>query len=350
MALVYTPYQLTGLSVAVALLIGTIEWLQISIGALHLRGRLADFVSGLEMGALGYLVVGLFFVAWGVSVTVWKFGRFGERGRRQSVHAKSAMACLAILAFAVLAPPLSALADTGSTAADHPAGKVIHIVALGDSTTAPYDWAPQVKRVYASCLPETLAIHGIHVEVVNAGIGDTTTAQALARLDRDVRSHKPDVVIVQFGINDSWIDADEGKTLPRLTRTQYGDNLRTIIGILRRDGAQPVLMTPNSMRWLDPYYIRVFQEHPGLLDTRASRGIDKLLDVYAEDVRSVAHEQSVPLVDIFAAFEDRDKITGHSINEILLEGDGIHPNQAGQDLVCSLLSKRLLELLSPRAR
>lgn len=228
-----------------------------------------------------------------------------------------------------------------------PADTTVRIVALGDSTTAPYDWAPQVKRVYAGCLPEALAAHGIHAQVFNAGIGDTTTAQAVARLDRDVRSRKPDIVIVQFGINDSWIDADEGKTLPRLTRDQYRGNLRTIIDTLRRDGARLVLMTPNPMRWSDPYYIKVFEQHPGLLDTRAARGIDRLLDVYAEDMRAVAREEGVPLVDVFEAFEAHGRTPGHSIDDILLEGDGIHPNQAGQDLVCGLLSKRLVDLLAP---
>jgi len=29
---------------------------------------------------------------------------------------------------------------------------------------------------------------------------------AFGQLDRDVRSHRPDIVILQFGINDAWID------------------------------------------------------------------------------------------------------------------------------------------------
>jgi lysophospholipase L1-like esterase len=42
-------------------------------------------------------------------------------------------------------------------------------------------------------------------------------------------------VIIQFGINDSWIDADQGRTEPRLTRGQFRDNLLHIIRTLRRD-------------------------------------------------------------------------------------------------------------------
>ena len=127
---------------------------------------------------------------------------------------------------------------------------MINLVAFGDSTTASADeWAPSIKEVYAQCLPRTLATHGIQAEVVNAGIGDTTTRQGRERLDGDVRIHDPDIVIIQFGINDSWIDADLGRAEPRLTREEFRDNLLYIIRTLREDAAQVILMTPNPMRW-----------------------------------------------------------------------------------------------------
>jgi lysophospholipase L1-like esterase len=223
----------------------------------------------------------------------------------------------------------------------------IRIVALGDSTTAKArEWAPEIQQVYAECLPGALASHGISAVVVNAGIGDTTTRQAIARLDRDVRRHRPDIVVVQFGINDSWIDVDAGRTRPRLSRAEYRGNLRTIIRRVKGDGAKVVLMTPNPMRWGDPYYIKAFTQHPGLLDVSKERGIDQLLDAYAEDVRAVAKSEAVALVDVFAAFEQYGAIRGQSVNDILLAGDGIHPNQAGQHLVCKLLTLRIVEILA----
>jgi len=248
---------------------------------------------------------------------------------------------LAGTALALLATAVAGVSPAGADAQ----GKTLRIVALGDSTTATaLDWAPPIKEVYADCLPRSLAAHGISASVVNAGIGDTTTRDALARLDRDVRHHHPDLVVIQFGINDSWIDVDQGSTAPRLTREEYRKNLRKIIGLLKSDGARVVLMTPNPMRWADPYYIKAFGEHPGLLDTHAPRGIDRLLDLYAADVREVAHQEQVTLVDVFAAFEGYGKVPGQSIDELLLAGDGIHPNQAGQHLVCKLLTDRIAGL------
>ena len=226
----------------------------------------------------------------------------------------------------------------------------VRIVTFGDSTTAAAkDWAPEIKEVYSDCLAAALAPHRIAAAVVNAGIGDTTTRQAVARLDRDVRRHHPDLVVVQFGINDSWIDVDEGKTKPRLTRAEFRRNLTIIARRLKQDGARVILMTPNPMRWRDPFYIKAFADHPGLLDVQAVRGIDLLLDQYATDVRNVAKSEFLPLVDVFDAFERYGNVPDQTIDDILLAGDGIHPNLAGQRLVCQLLTAQIVELLTPSA-
>jgi high-affinity nickel-transport protein len=69
----------TSLSVVVALLIGTIQLAQVLIDVLGLDGPVADFIAALEFGVLGYVIVGLFLVAWGLSVALWKFRRIEER-------------------------------------------------------------------------------------------------------------------------------------------------------------------------------------------------------------------------------------------------------------------------------
>jgi nickel/cobalt transporter (NiCoT) family protein len=82
----------TGLSVAVALLIGSIELLQVFIGLLNLRGRFFDAIAALDFGVLGYLIVAMFLLAWGLSLALWKFGRMEQRysvmaGPHAHIHA-----------------------------------------------------------------------------------------------------------------------------------------------------------------------------------------------------------------------------------------------------------------------
>jgi high-affinity nickel-transport protein len=69
----------TTLSIAVALVIGTIELLQVFIGLFDLHGRIFDLVASLDFSVLGYLIVGMFLLAWGLSVALWKFGRIEKR-------------------------------------------------------------------------------------------------------------------------------------------------------------------------------------------------------------------------------------------------------------------------------
>jgi lysophospholipase L1-like esterase len=214
----------------------------------------------------------------------------------------------------------------------------ITIVTLGASSTAVDDWTGQAMAMYPELLPGALEARGITARVHNAGIGDTTTREARERLDRDVRVHAPDIVVILFGINDSWIDIDEGRREPRLTRDEYRDNLRHMIAILQADGARVILMTPTPMRWDDPLYLELFEKNPGLLDTHDERGIDRLLDLYAQDLRDVARQVGVPLVDLHRAFEAYDGQPGQTIRDLLLAGEGIHPNARGQELICELLA------------
>jgi high-affinity nickel-transport protein len=78
----------TGLTVAVALLVGSIELLQVLAGRLNLHGAFFDFIAALDFGILGYLIVGMFLLAWGLSVVVWKYGRIAQRySMLQTPHA-----------------------------------------------------------------------------------------------------------------------------------------------------------------------------------------------------------------------------------------------------------------------
>ncbi|MEN1884695.1 HoxN/HupN/NixA family nickel/cobalt transporter [Streptomyces mirabilis] len=76
---VFYNLTITGLSVAVALIIGTVELLGLLAEKLALHGVFWDWVAGLDLNVLGFVIVGLFFVTWLVAVAVWKFGRIEEK-------------------------------------------------------------------------------------------------------------------------------------------------------------------------------------------------------------------------------------------------------------------------------
>ncbi len=76
---VYYNLTITALSVAVAFLIGGIEFAGLLADKLHLHGWLSDALAGLDLNTAGYLVVGLFVVVWTIALAVWRFGRIEAR-------------------------------------------------------------------------------------------------------------------------------------------------------------------------------------------------------------------------------------------------------------------------------
>jgi nickel/cobalt transporter (NiCoT) family protein len=76
---VYYNITVTSLSVAVALLIGTVELLQVAAAKLDLHTGFWGFLTGLDFGTLGYGIVGLFVLTWAVSIGVWKASRIEQR-------------------------------------------------------------------------------------------------------------------------------------------------------------------------------------------------------------------------------------------------------------------------------
>lgn len=76
---IYYNITITALSVAVALLIGTIELLGLFAEEFGWRGPFWGWVGGLNLNVVGFLVVGMFVVTWMVAVLVWRYGRIEEK-------------------------------------------------------------------------------------------------------------------------------------------------------------------------------------------------------------------------------------------------------------------------------
>jgi len=76
---IYYNITITGLSVAVALLIGSIELLGLFASQLGWRGAFWDWLGGLDLNTVGFAVVGMFVLTWVVALLVWRYGRIEEK-------------------------------------------------------------------------------------------------------------------------------------------------------------------------------------------------------------------------------------------------------------------------------
>ena len=83
---IYYNITVTGLSVAVALIIGTIELISILTEKTGITSGPLAAIANLNLDLVGYSIVALFIVTWLVAIMVWKYGRIEERWSA-SLHA-----------------------------------------------------------------------------------------------------------------------------------------------------------------------------------------------------------------------------------------------------------------------
>ena len=116
----------------------------------------------------------------------------------------------------------------------------INIVAFGDSVTHGALSLGEInyETVYWNLLRQKiLSVRNyVPVNVINAGIGGITAKDSLNRIDSQVLCHKPDLVIVCFGLNDVNGSLND-----------YLQSLEIIFNKCLSSGAEVVFMTPNML-------------------------------------------------------------------------------------------------------
>ena len=84
---VYYNIVITGLSVVVALLIGSVELLGLLADQLGWSGGLWDWIGAIDLNIAGFVIVGLFVATWAAALLVWRYGRIEEKWRLQAERA-----------------------------------------------------------------------------------------------------------------------------------------------------------------------------------------------------------------------------------------------------------------------
>jgi high-affinity nickel-transport protein len=76
---VYYNITITGLSVAVALIIGSIELAGVLSDTLDIDSGPLPVIGGLDLNQVGYAIVGCFVLAWALALLIWKYGQIEEK-------------------------------------------------------------------------------------------------------------------------------------------------------------------------------------------------------------------------------------------------------------------------------
>ncbi len=135
------------------------------------------------------------------------------------------------------------------TRQDLEAGSNATIVAFGDSITAGF----AVRRGFPSFWRERLQqkFPEAKVEMINSGISGDTSQDGLARLDWAVLSYEPDLITINFGINDAVLD---------ISLDEFKTNLIKMIRRIRSGPGSEILLL-SSQPLETPPYDRIVQDY-----------------------------------------------------------------------------------------
>ena len=87
---IFYNITITGLSVLMAIVIGTIEIAGLLAEKLDARGSVWVWVETIDINTLGFVIAGLFIGTSAVALAVWRFGRIEERWQSRLVDAEEA--------------------------------------------------------------------------------------------------------------------------------------------------------------------------------------------------------------------------------------------------------------------
>lgn len=193
----------------------------------------------------------------------------------------------------------------------HPANRPILIVAYGHSVPSGYFKTPTVQtfdsypHLFHLALAE--AYPGAIISVMTPTKGGETSREGAARFERDVLSRRPDLVTIDYGLNDVHIAIHAARKA-----------WVSMIEAAKASGAEVILLTPTRY---------------------AGETVE--LSQHAAQIRELGREYGVPVADSYAAWTKHGDIPS-------LLSDVNHPNRAGHELVAAELMLAFASINHPR--
>jgi lysophospholipase L1-like esterase len=192
-----------------------------------------------------------------------------------------------------------------------PKNRTINIVFHGHSVPAGYFKTPQVNTLAAYpnlFLKKLKAIYPLAVvNVIVTAIGGENSVKGAERFERDVLTHKPDLILIDYSLNDRGIGLEKAYLA-------WNQMIKSAID----QGIKVILLTPSpdqNVNYADPA---------------------NELRKHTDQVRKLASENQLGLVDSYQAFEflypDKEQLSKYmsQVN---------HPNELGHQLIANELIK-----------
>jgi len=179
--------------------------------------------------------------------------------------------------------------------------------------------------------------------IINAGVPGNNTAQLLARLDGDVLSHHPELVIMMVGTNDMLWPQNS------LPLEEYRKNLGLLADRIVKAGCHLLLLTP--LPCISTY---VLQRNPGLFF--AAKDPDTKVLEAGQVMQDVAATRAIPVIDLHALFSGEEgsleaaKSLIRNVANSQAPNDGVHPTAAGYEYLAQIVADAIVRHNLPHTR
>ena len=144
--------------------------------------------------------------------------------------------------------------------------------------------------------------------MINSGISGDTSQDGQARLDWAALSYEPDLVTINFGINDCALGLD---------LEEFEMNFVKMVRRIRAGPNSEILLLSSQPLETPPY--------------------DRLVLDYYQAVQRVAKQMDVGFVDVYGAWMRRVQ-AGTPLGSLILPGLD-HPNEAGYKIIAEELMR-----------
>ena len=197
-----------------------------------------------------------------------------------------------------------------------PKNRTINLVFHGHSVPAGYHKTPQVKPFDSYPF---LVFQGMNerfptavINTITTAIGGENSVQGAARFERDVLPYHPDLLFIDYAINDRSLKVEDVEKA-----------WRAMIESAQKHQIPLVLLTPTSTRF------NHFDDPKDDLSVRAAL------------IRRLATEYKLPLADVSARWT---QVLQDGTDPETLLSQGVHPNRAGHEIAAKEILRVIDEM------
>lgn len=186
-----------------------------------------------------------------------------------------------------------------------PKNRTINLVFHGHSVPAGYFKTPLVNTLdsYPYQLLKKLKVHYPYavINIINSSIGGENSLSGAKRFKDDVLAHKPDVIFIDYALNDRGVGLEKAKkSWEQMIRKALKKDMKVI------------LLTPSPDQRVD------------MMDSNNE------LEQHALQIKEISKKYGVGLIDSYEIFRQK-VISGDSISKYMSQVN--HPNEKGHALI-----------------